>query len=151
MIARPVGDGIAIGDQQDIECEQQEPADHVELLRQHAEDEVGPHLGQVIEMALRPLQQSLAEHPARAERDLRLHDVIARAERVILRIEEGQHAFLLIVMQELESEEARRDRRADDQRKFPQPHPGDEKDDPRPRDQHQRCPEIRLTQDQCRW
>jgi hypothetical protein len=42
-------------------------------------------LGQVVEVALRALAEALAEQPARADRDLRLGDVVAGSERIALR------------------------------------------------------------------
>ena len=55
-----------------------------------------------------PLQIALAEHAAGADRDLRLDDVIARAERIVLRIEERQHALpLIVVQQELPGDDTR--------------------------------------------
>ncbi len=44
---------------------------------------------------------TLAEYAARADGDLRLNDVIPRAQRIALGIEEGEHALTLIVMQEV--------------------------------------------------
>jgi hypothetical protein len=56
-----------------------------------AKDEIGMAFGQIIEMALRPVQKSLAEpDTARANRDLGLGDVIARAQRVAFRIEKDE-------------------------------------------------------------
>jgi hypothetical protein len=67
-------------------------------------------------VALRALQEALAEHAAGAERDLRLDDVVAGAERIALGIEEGQHPLLLVVVQRLPGER-RRDRGGDDDRR----------------------------------
>ena len=58
-----------------------------------------------------PVQEALAEQPARAERDLRLQDVIAGAERIALRIEEGEDAVLLVIVQELPGDRDRRGHR----------------------------------------
>src|SRR5690606_39706640 len=98
-------------------------------------------------MALRPRQQPLAKDPAGAEGNLRLHDMIARAERIILGVEKGENALFLVVMQELESEKRARDGDAGQQRKLPEPHPGGKKDDPRPGREQQRSAEIGLAQD----
>src|SRR3546814_10230525 len=59
--------------------EQGQPAGHAEFLRQHGEDEIGLLLGQEVQMALRAVQEPLAEHAAGAQRDLRLEDEIGRA------------------------------------------------------------------------
>src|SRR3546814_848351 len=52
-------------------------------------------------MALRPGEKPLPEHPARAERDLRLDDMVAGTQRIGFRIEEGIDALLLVVVEEL--------------------------------------------------
>ncbi len=47
-----------------------------------------------------PLEETLAEHAARSDRDLRLADMIAGAERVAFGVEEDQHAVSLIIVQD---------------------------------------------------
>ena len=69
------------------------------LLAERGEDEVGVLLGQEIELALGAEQEALAGHAARAERDLRLGDVIAGAQRILLRVEEDLDAAALVVVQ----------------------------------------------------
>ena len=76
-----------------------ERADEADLLGQHGEDEVGLLLRQEAQLALRALQEALAPDAARAERDLRLDDVVAGAERIALGVEEGEHPLLLVVVQ----------------------------------------------------
>ena len=83
-------------------------ADQAEFLADHGEDEVGLLLRQEVQVALRALQEALAPHPARAERDLRLDDVVAGAERVALRVEEGVDARALVVVQVAVGDRARR-------------------------------------------
>ncbi len=56
--------------------------------------------GQESELALRPAAESLAGEPARAHRDLRLSDLIARAEQVAVGIQERADARLLVVLQD---------------------------------------------------
>ncbi len=51
---------------------QQHQAEKAELLADDGQDEIGLLLGQEVEPALRPHQESLAEETAGAERDLRL-------------------------------------------------------------------------------
>ena len=81
------------------------------------EDEIGGALGQELQLRLAAVEIALAEHAAGADRDLRLDDVIAAAERIALRVEERQHALPLIVVQQ-ELPRAVRDRheQADDGR-----------------------------------
>src|SRR3546814_12746166 len=71
-------------------------------------DEVGVPLGQIVEVALRPVEEALAADTARPDRDLRLADVIAGAQGLAFGVEEDQHAFLLIVVQEGEKDGQRR-------------------------------------------
>ncbi len=49
-------------------------------------------------MALAAVEEALAEHAARADRDFRLADMIARTQWIAFRIEEGQHSPALIIM-----------------------------------------------------
>src|ERR1041384_7197670 len=94
------GDGKGVADQDDIEPEQDQAADEAEFLRDHREDEIGLLLGQKAQMGLGPEQEPLAEEPPGAERDLRLSDVVAGPERILLRVEKGIEAGLLIIAQE---------------------------------------------------
>ncbi len=86
-------------------------ADEAPLLGEHREDEVGVLLGQEVELVLRAVQVALAAEHARADGDLRLDDVVAGAERVGLRIEEGQQALLLVRLEVAPELAARRRRR----------------------------------------
>src|SRR3546814_19065192 len=53
-----------------------------------------------LEMALGAVEITLAEDATRSDRDLRLADVIARAQRVAFGIEEDQHAIALIIVED---------------------------------------------------
>ena len=99
-------------------------------------------------MPLRPLQEPLAPQPARAQRDLRLDDVVAGPQRIALRVHERRDPRLLVVVQVAERI-LRRKRDWDRHRRdLPPPHPGrqehrradDRRDHPRP--------QVRLLQDQ---
>ena len=70
-----------------------------ELFADHGVDEIGGALRQELELALRAVEQSLAEHAARADGDLRLDDVIAGAELVGFGIEQREDALLLVVVE----------------------------------------------------
>jgi len=121
-------------------------------------------LGQIVEMALRSLQIALAADAARSDRDLRLADMIAGTQRIAFRIEEDQHAVLLIFLeQEEEGEgnegragEARTDEKAqgDARQEHHGDTPGHHRDrgaeiglshdeEPGHADQHQRRPDRR--------
>ena len=59
----------------------------------HGEDEVGVLLGKEREPLLRAVEISPAQPAAGADRDLRLHDVLAAAARIDRRIEEDLSRF----------------------------------------------------------
>ena len=58
--------------------------------------------GQVIEMALCAVQEAFAENTARSDGDLRLADMITRAQRIALGVHEDKDALLLIFVQKAE-------------------------------------------------
>ena len=105
--------GDAQGDQDDgdIAGDHGEGADETELFGDCGEDEVGVFLGQEFKLALAAEAIALAQQTARAEGDLGLHDVIARARRIAFRIEEGQHAVALIAVHAEHDIEGHGDRR----------------------------------------
>ena len=88
--------------------EQRQPADQPPFLGHGGKDEVGVAFGQIVEVALRSVEEALAADAARPDRDLRLADVIAGAERIAFGVEEDQHALLLIVVEEREQHGQRR-------------------------------------------
>src|SRR6185437_2260960 len=69
-------------DDEGIEKEQHREPEESELLADDGEYEVGGALRQEIELRLAAVHPSLAEYASGADRDLRLNDVIAGAERV---------------------------------------------------------------------
>ncbi len=78
------------------ERHQRQRADHAELLGDDGEDEVRVRIGQEIEL-LHALAGSEAEDAARADRDQRLQRLEAAAERVLLRLEEGEQPLAPVV------------------------------------------------------
>ena len=88
-------------DDEHVQHHQHEAADEAPLLADHREDEIGRALRQEFELRLAAVHVALAEHAARADRDLRLDRVIAGAERVVLRVQEREHALPLVVVQEM--------------------------------------------------
>ncbi len=101
-------------------------------------------------MALRAVQEALAEEPARAERDLRLQDVIAGAERIVLGVEKGVDAVALVFPHMAPDQRQRAACRGDDEAEFPQPDAGEEEHRAAAHQQHQRGAEIGLLQHQYR-
>src|SRR3546814_9044394 len=61
-------------------------------------------LRQIIQMALRALEEALAENSSGSDGDLRLADVIASAQRIAFRVEEDEDAVLLVIVQEAEGD-----------------------------------------------
>src|SRR5258705_7459285 len=57
--------------------------------------------GQIVEVALAALEETLAPDSARADRDLRLADVIAGAERIALRVEEHVDPLALVAVEQI--------------------------------------------------
>ena len=100
-------------------------------------------------MDLRAVQEALAEHAARAQRDLGLGDMEAGAQRVRRRIEEGQQPRLLVGLEAIGPDQRHGGRRGDsDQGEFPPADPGQEEDDAGDGDQDDRRSEIGLLEDE---
>src|SRR5688572_23548887 len=76
--------GHAAADDEEVADQQRHEPEQAELLADHREYEVGRALWQELELRLAAVHPALAEHAAGADRDLRLDDVIAGAERVAL-------------------------------------------------------------------
>src|SRR5208282_396325 len=72
-----------------------------EFLADDGEDEVGRALRQEFQLCLTAVHVSLAENAARADGNLRLDDMIARAEPIGLGIEECQDTLALVVVNEV--------------------------------------------------
>src|SRR3546814_8541644 len=85
-------------------CSSDLAAHQTPFLRHGGEDEVGMPLRQIIQMALRALEEALAENSSGSDGDLRLADVIASAQRIAFRVEEDEDAVLLVIVQEAEGE-----------------------------------------------
>ncbi len=149
MVAAAQRDGEAVAEDDHVDEDHPEPAQQAELLGQHGEDEVGLLLGQEVEVALRALQEAAAGDAAGAERDLRLQDVVAGAQRVAVRVEEGQHAALLVVVQqELPGQRDRGEAEDAAERELPHAHPGDEEHHDAADHQHAGGAEVRLLEHQ---
>ncbi len=99
-------------DDEQVQQQQQQQAQQPELLADDREDEVGGALGQELELRLAAVHPALAEHAAGADGDLRLDDVVAGAERIGLRVEEGEDALALVVVHEAPAEPGGQRRRA---------------------------------------
>src|SRR5450759_3132579 len=87
-------------DEEAVEREKDRDAHEPPLLGERREDEVGVADGQETEPALGSLLPALAEDAARADRDSGLPDLVARAPRGEVRIEERADPVLLVILQE---------------------------------------------------
>src|SRR5713226_5991374 len=86
-----------------IEPQEQYRAREAELLGEDGEDKIRGLFGQEVEPRLRTLEKTLAPRPARAYRDFGLNYVIARTERVGLRVHEAHQPFALVGLEKMPS------------------------------------------------
>ena len=106
--------------QQREQHEQHQAADEAELLGEHREHEVGGLHGEEIALCLGAVRQATPEQPARADRDLRLIELVAGTRDVRSRVQERGQAFLLVVAQEVVPRD--RDHRDDARGERTKPH-----------------------------
>jgi len=88
LVAAGKGDHEAVNQQQEIKPEQKQRAEDAKFFGQNDEDKIGMFFGQKLELALCALTEAFAEQSARAERNFRLQNVIACAERIGARVKE---------------------------------------------------------------
>ena len=112
-----------------VERKQQQCTEQPEFLADHGEYEIGGAFRQELQLSLRTLQVALSGDAARTDRDGGLDDVVARAERIVLRIEEGEHALLLVVVQQVPAAPGCCDAGAAEQRDDPSLQPGEQHDE----------------------
>src|SRR5690606_2254655 len=86
--ARLDRDEQAASDDEHVESEQAQCAEKPKFLSHDGEDEVRIPLRKKFKLGLAAIRPSLAEQASRADRDLRLDDVVARSEGVALRIQQ---------------------------------------------------------------
>ena len=90
----------------------------------------------------------MPQKPPGAQRDLGLDDVVARAQRVLLGVEEGEDALALVVVEIGPGDGQRRRTQGTHQQELPDPHAGHEQEADTAGAQHDRGAEIGLDQDQ---
>src|SRR3546814_2855352 len=93
------------------------------------------------ELALGSLRDALAGSRPGAEADHRLQRVVAGAQLIVLRVQEGQHPVLLVVVQELPGNRPRRQPGREQQRELPPAHTGTEEHRAAAQQQHARSEE----------
>src|SRR5215469_13067045 len=115
-------DRQSIADHHRIKRKQREAADKPELFGQGREDEIGLLFRQKAQMALAAVEKASAEKTARTQRDLRLQNMIAGAERIALWIEKGVDTVLLVGAKKMPAGRQGGCGRETDQTKEPQAH-----------------------------
>ena len=95
-----------------------------------------------------PFRKPLPNSAARADGDLRLGDVIARAQRIAVGIEEGQHALALVFVHERPGERQAADGGDGGAQEHPEPDAGHEQERAAAQQHHHRRAEVGLHHDQ---
>ena len=132
-----------------VEAQHRGDAQEAGLLRRDGEDEIGVARGQEAQLALRPLHVAAAGELPGAHRDLRLPHVVAGAQRVVGRGEEGQHALALVVLHAEVPDQRRGDERRDDRAdQQARPHAGDQEHAGDHRREHRGTAQVRLDRGQ---
>src|SRR5579859_750312 len=109
--------GLQQANQQGAEDgEQGEAPQEAELLGKDGKHEVGRALGYEAKLPLQPMQPALAEVAPRADRDSRLQQVVAGAERIAARVEEDLEPAALISVQQV-GQRGDGDKRCDGERR----------------------------------
>ena len=98
---------LAFGYGDDAQYKEQERAEHQGgshkslLFAYGAENEVGVLLGNIFQLGLSAVEESLAEHAARADGYFRLIDIVAGAAKVLLDAQCHLNAQLLVRLQDV--------------------------------------------------
>jgi hypothetical protein len=147
-VARAARDPQAAADDKNIQKQQQQHADQAPFLGEHREDEVGGVFGQEFELRLGAVVPALAEPAAGTDRDFRLDDVPAVAERIGFRVEEHAQAVALVLVHEVPAERRDRGERGDRGADAPPREPGEEHGEHAARGDQQRGAKVGLLRDQ---
>ena len=84
---------------QKIDSKYEQIADKAELLTNHGKDEICLFFRQIIQLALASHQKALAENAARAERDLRLGNLVSRPQHIAVGVQKRHHPRFLVITQ----------------------------------------------------
>ena len=147
-IARILRDSYPAPEDDEIEEEQNCAANEAEFLSHNGEDKVRMVLGQKVQLTLCAAEKPLAEEHSRANRNLRLDDVIARAERIDVRIHEHHDAHFLVVLEKMPKHGHRRKSRGEDAKEKAQSYPRRKDHAEEDRQKDERRAKIRLLQDE---
>ena len=122
-IARILGNPYPAPENDEIEEEQNRAANEAEFLAHNGEDKVRMVLGQEVQLTLCAAEKPLAKEHARANRNLRLDDVIARAERIDVRIHKHHDAHFLVILEKMPKHRHRCKSRGEDAKEKAQSYP----------------------------
>src|ERR1700683_1421004 len=134
-------------DDHGVEREDQELSEQAEFLADDRENEIGRTLRQKFQLRLAAIHVSLAEYAARADRNLRLDDVVARAQRIGLGIQKSQYALTLVIMNEMPCTPGSSSEEGYRYQYEPKLQPREQHDDETGGGAHKRRSEIRLRDD----
>src|SRR5579863_9027562 len=84
-----------------VQDQEHQARQQTELLSNDRKYEIGGALGQEFQLRLTAHHVALAEHTAGADGDLRLDDVVSRAERIVFGIQKRQYALALVIVDEV--------------------------------------------------
>src|SRR5882724_7288277 len=84
-----------------VQDQEHQTRQQTEFLANDRKYEIGGTFRQEFQLSLTAHHIALAEHPAGADGDLRLDDVVSRAERIVFGIQKRQDALALIVVDEM--------------------------------------------------
>src|SRR5207249_11578461 len=100
-------DALPIYNEEEVQRQHDGHSDESPFLAEDGEDEVGVPSGEIFELCLRSLSESLSVDAARTNGDFRLHDLISLSQRIAIRIEEGDDAVLLIRLEQCPADRQR--------------------------------------------
>jgi len=147
-IARILRDPYPAPENDEIEEEQNRAANEAEFLAHNGEDKVRMVLGQEVQLTLCAAEKPLAKEHARANRNLRLDDVIARAERIDVRIHKHHDAHFLVILEKMPKHRHRCKSRGEDAKEKAQSYPRRKDHAEKDRQKDERRTEIRLLQNE---
>ena len=90
----------AAPEQRAEERQQRHRPDEAQFLAEHGEDEIGVLHAQKVELSLGAVAQTAPPKPAGADADPRLNDVVALAQGIAVRREEGRQAAAHVVLEQ---------------------------------------------------
>jgi len=137
-----------MADEKPDEQNADEAAEQPELLGENRKDEVGGALRHKTELALQAVQPTLAEQAPRPNRDSSLHKVVARTQRVQVRVEEDLQAPSLVAVQQVRKQRERHATRKDQRKELPRAGAGEKQHAEQHAEEHYRRAQVWLREDE---